>query len=91
VNVAEQLPRAAADNAGMTSETMIALALHTCRSRRELFEVAAELLAAASVAHAIRRRVLRDRLIGHAAELLATTADRLTGVPPTVGSRARRR
>jgi hypothetical protein len=45
----------------MTPETMMALALRT----------RAELLAAAPIAHAARYLALRDRLIDHAAELLA--------------------
>ena len=60
------------------SETMIALALHTTRTRCQLLEVAADVCAAASVAQATGRHALRDRFLDSAAELLVATPDVLS-------------
>jgi hypothetical protein len=57
----------------MTPETMMALAVRACRTRLELVEIAAELLAAAAFAHAAGRGALRDRLVDTAADVLAAS------------------
>jgi hypothetical protein len=54
----------------MNADTMVAVAVHDTTTRAELLEVAAVLLAYASVAEVVGHHQLRDRLVKRAAGCL---------------------